>query len=202
VAVPRPGAAAALRRAATALAVHGQRPAGVLARVLPDPPGGAGGWWAARAAEQEAALAALAEVAPLHTVAESAHAPAAADLAGLLPDLPDPAGEPAGATAPERVDGGWRLALPLPFAERSGVGLTRWEDDLVLTAAGTRRSLRLDALLRRCVVTSGSLADPGTGAARLEVGFVPDPRLWPADLLQAAAGSAGDTDGDTDGRTA
>ncbi len=205
VAVPRPGVAAALRRAATALAVHGQRPVGVLARVLPDPPAGAGGWWAERAAEQEAALAALAGVAPVDAVVESARAPAASGVAGLLPDLPDPAGEPAGVPAPERVDGGWRLALPLPFAERSDVGLTRWEDDLVLTAAGTRRSLRLDALLRRCVVTSGSLADPGTPAARLEVGFVPDPQLWPADLLEAHAdgGDDGTEDGgdDTDGRT-
>ena len=50
-------------------------------------------------------------------------------------------------------------------------------------AAGTRRSVRLDALLRRCAVTAGRLAEPGTAAARLEVTFAPDPRLWPADLL-------------------
>jgi arsenite-transporting ATPase len=55
----------------------------------------------------------------------------------------------------------------------------------VLTAGGVRRSVRLDALLRRCAVTGGRLADPGTAAARLEVTFAPDPRLWPADLLPA-----------------
>jgi arsenite/tail-anchored protein-transporting ATPase len=199
VAVPRPGAAAALRRATTALAVHGQRPAGVLARVLPDLPADAGGWWAARAAEQEAALAALRDLAPLVVVEESGETPAgAAALAALLPDLPDPAGEPAGAPpVPERVDGGWRLTLPLPFAERSDVGLTRWEDDLVLTAAGARRSVRLDALLRRCVVTSGSLTDPGTAGARLEVGFAPDPQQWPADLLAAQQGDAPEDRGST-----
>ncbi|SNS07576.1 arsenite efflux ATP-binding protein ArsA [Geodermatophilus saharensis] len=201
VAVPRPGAAAALRRATTALAVHGQRPVGVLARVLPDPPAGAGGWWAARAAEQEAELAALAGVAPLETVAESPRAPAGAGaLAALLPEVPVPAGAPAAPPlpAPERVEGGWRLALPLPFAERADVTLTRWADDLVVSAAGTRRSLRLDALLRRCVVTAGSLAAPGTPAARLEVGFVADPQLWPADLLAAVAA---DTGGHTGGET-
>ncbi|MGY1609664.1 ArsA-related P-loop ATPase [Geodermatophilus sp. SYSU D00700] len=213
VAAPRPGAAAALRRAATALAVHGQRPVGVLARVLPDPPAGAGGWWAARAAEQQAALRDLGGVAPLELVAESAQAPAGADaLAALLPDLPDPAGGPAAAPpAPERVDGGWRLALPLPYAERADVTLTRWEDDLVVSAAGTRRSLRLDALLRRCVVTAGSLAGPGTAGARLEVGFTPDPGQWPPDLLASVAtdtggdagrdgdGASGDTGGHTTG---
>ena len=41
----------------------------------------------------------------------------------------------------------------------------------------------LDALLRRCQVTGGRLADAGTADARLEVTFTPDRRLWPADLL-------------------
>jgi arsenite/tail-anchored protein-transporting ATPase len=45
--------------------------------------------------------------------------------------------------------------------------------------------VRLDALLRRCTVTGGRLADPGTADARLEVAFVPDPGLWPPDLLSA-----------------
>ncbi|NEM06579.1 ion transporter [Geodermatophilus normandii] len=182
---PRPSAVAALRTATTALAVHGQRPVGVLARRSPG--GGPEDWAAARAAEQEAALAALADVAPVQEVAEAAVEPAGADaLAALLPDLPEPAGQPA-VLAPERVEGGWRLTLPLPFADREGVQLTRWEDDLVVTAAGGRRSVRLDALLRRCVVTSGGLADQGTAAARLEVGFAADPQQWPADLLAATA---------------
>ena len=196
VAVPRPGAAEVLRRATTALSVHGQSPAGVLARVLPGE--AAGGWWAARRAEQEESLTALAGVAPVVPVPESAAAPrSAAELAALLPDLPAPAGEPARPPAPEPVDGGWRLVLPLPFAERSDVGLTRWEDDLVLTAAGARRSLRLDALLRRCVVTSGSLVDAGTARARLEVGFAADPQQWPADLLAAQQGEPGRDEGGT-----
>ena len=65
--------------------------------------------------------------------------------------------------------------MPLPFAERADVRLTRWVDDLVVTVGGTRRSIRLDALLRRCEVTGGRLVDPGTADARLVVGFRPDP---------------------------
>jgi arsenite-transporting ATPase len=88
----------------------------------------------------------------------------------------------------DRSDGVRRLVLPLPFAEREGLDLTRWQDDLVVTVAGARRSLRLDSLLRRCVVTGGTLADAGTRQARLEVTFTPDPLQWPAGLL-AAEGS-------------
>jgi arsenite-transporting ATPase len=187
VAVPRTGAVPAARRAVTALALHGQQPAAVLARVLPG--GGPGEWWARRAAEQDAALTALAGLAPLRRVAESAHEPAdAAALAALLPTGDDAA--PAAVLAPSvtRADGVRRLVLPLPWAERAGLDLTRWQDDLVVTVAGARRSIRLDSLLRRCVVTGGTLADAGSARARLEVTFTPDPQLWPADLL-AAEGS-------------
>jgi arsenite-transporting ATPase len=181
-------AAAALRAAATTLGLFGQQPAGVLVRVLPA--GGDGDWWARRAAEQEAALAAAGEIAEVVRVPELPEAAVdVADLAGLLPgQLPDPPVPPP--PAAERLDGGWRLVLPLPFAERGGVDLTRWADDLVVTAGGVRRSVRLDALLRRCEVTGGRLADPGTAAARLEVTFVPDPGLWPAGLLAAEGGTA------------
>jgi arsenite-transporting ATPase len=188
VAVPRPGAAWALRSAVTALALHGQQPTAVLARVLPA--GGSGEWWARRVAEQDAVLTELAALAPLRCLAETAEAPAdAAALAALLPEGDDDT--PALPLAPlsERVDGGRRLVLPLPFAEKPGLQLTRWADDLVVTVAGARRSIRLDALLRRCLVTAGSLADAGTARARLEVTFTPDPQQWPADLL-AAEGSS------------
>ena len=187
VAVPRAGAVPALRRAVTALALHGQQPSAVLARVLPD--GGPGEWWTRRAAEQDAALTALAELAPLRRVAESAQEPA--DVAALAAHLPTGDGTaPAAALTPSvaRADGVRRLVLPLPWAERAGLDLTRWQDDLVVTVAGARRSIRLDSLLRRCVVTGGTLADAGTARARLEVTFTPDPQLWPADLL-AAEGS-------------
>jgi arsenite/tail-anchored protein-transporting ATPase len=186
VAPPRPDAVPALRAAVTALALHGQRPTAVLSRVLP---AGEGEWWAHRRAEQDAVLAELAGLAPVRRIAETPTAPTGADeLAALLPgaDGPLPAQPPARVT--ERGDGGRRLVLPLPFAERAGLDLTRWGDDLVVTVAGARRSIRLDALLRRCLVTAGHLVDAGTAGARLEISFTPDPQQWPADLL-AAEGS-------------
>jgi arsenite-transporting ATPase len=183
-AVPRPGTAASLRDLATALGLHGLRVGAVLARVLPDD--GPGEWWRARLAEQAAGLADLAALGPVHSVPEAATAPAGvAAVAALLDDvdLPEDGGLPAPAT--EQLEGGWELAVPLPFARRGGVGVTRWEDDLVVTAAGARRSLRLDPLLRRCEITGGRMADPGSADARLVVSFRPDPQLWPADLLAA-----------------
>ncbi|WNV77298.1 ArsA-related P-loop ATPase [Geodermatophilus sp. DSM 44513] len=188
VAQARASAVPALRRAVTALALHGQQPAAVLARVLPG--GGPGEWWAGRAAEQERALAGLAELAPLHRVRETAAEPAGIEaLAGLLPPG-DGAAPVALLPSVNRREGRRRLVLPLPFAEREGLDLTRWQDDLVVTVAGARRSLRLDSLLRRCVVTGGTLADAGTPRARLEVTFTPDPQQWPADLLAAEGSSS------------
>jgi arsenite/tail-anchored protein-transporting ATPase len=183
VAAPRTSAEPALRSVATVLGLHGLRAGAVLSRVLPL--GGDDEWTRRRAAEQDAILTALAEVAQVRRVPELAVAPEDADeLAGLLDGpLPEVTGFPV--PGPERHEGAWQLTVPLPFAEQGAVQLTRWVDDLVLTVGGARRSLRLDPLLRRCEVTGGRLADPGTAAARLVVGFRPDPRLWPPDLLSA-----------------
>jgi len=183
VAPPRRSSDAALRSTATVLGLHGLRASGVLTRVLPLD--GDGEWTTRRTAEQQAVLTAFAEVAPVHRVPELAVAPQDADeLAGLL-DVPLPEGTGFPVPGPERHGAAWQLDVPLPFAERGSVQLTRWVDDLVLTLGSTRRALRLDALLRRCEVTGGRLADPGTAATRLEVAFRPDPQLWPADLLSA-----------------
>ena len=110
---------------------------------------------------------------------------AAAGLAALLEDVELPEAVTAEAPAAEKQDGAWQLTVPLPFAERADLRLTRWADDLVVSVGGTRRSIRLDALLRRCEVTGGRLVHPGTPDARLVVGFRPDPKQWPADLLAA-----------------
>jgi arsenite-transporting ATPase len=183
VAPPRASSAATLRRTATALGVHGLRVGAILTRVLPLD--GLDEWTTQRAAEQQAALTALGSVAPVRRVPELAVTPSGPDdVASILPEaLPGTTGFPP--PRPERHEGAWRLRLPLPFAEHGTVTLTRWVDDLVLTVGGVRRSIRLDALLRRCEVTGGRLADPGTADAHLEVGFRPDPSLWPADLLSA-----------------
>jgi arsenite-transporting ATPase len=184
VAPARPAAVARVRSTATALAVHGLRVGAVLTRVLPG--GGPGQWWAQRAAAQNEAVAAFAAVAPVHRVPERAAAPGDPDaVAALLDGWEPPATGGPPPPAPERREDGWALALPLPFGAREHADLVRWGDDLVLTAAGVRRALRLDSLLRRCEVTGARLVDPGTTGATLEITFRPDPRLWPADLLAA-----------------
>ena len=183
----RSSEAAALRTAATVLALHGTAPAAVLARVLPAE---AGPWWAQRCAEQGTVLPALAELAPVVTIPERPGSPLTADeLAGLLDAAELPAASLPAVPGPARTGPGWELAVALPFAARGAVELTRFGDDLVLTVGGARRSLRLDPLLRRCAVTGGRLEAAGTAGARLVVDFEPDPGLWPADLL-AAHGSA------------
>ena len=108
-----------------------------------------------------------------------------ADLQQLDAAVPDVAAPAAPPVAPRRTGAGWVLDVPLPFVRRGQVELTRWDDDLVLTAAGVRRSLPLDALLRRCTVSGGTLTGPGTAEATLEVRFAPDPAQWPAGLLDA-----------------
>ncbi len=183
VSLPRAPSGPALQAAGTVLGLHGLRVGAVLSRVLPLE--GDDAWTVRRAAEQEAIIRRLAQVAPVHAVPELAVAPVDLDeLSGLGDGVgSEIAGFPT--PTPQRHEGGWRLTVPLPFAQRGAVGLTRWMDDLVLTVGGARRSLRLDPLLRRCEVTGGRLADPGTAAAGLEVDFRPDPQLWPADLLSA-----------------
>ena len=127
---------------------------------------------AARAGEQEAALAALAGIARSPRARARTVPGGLDDVAALLDEaLP---GRPASRPRPRAARG--RLGAPSrcrsPSTARST--LTRWVDDLVVTVAGARRSLRLDPLLRRCEVIGGRLADPGTADARLEVGFRPD----------------------------
>jgi arsenite-transporting ATPase len=183
VSQPRRGTADTLRRTALVLGLHGLRPATVFARI---PPGGDGGqWWAVRLAEQEAALAELADLGPVRRVLELAATPTdAAALEDLVTDFEPVAADPV-VPVTERRDGIWQLSVPLPFAQRPDVDLTRWEDDVVITAAGARRSVGLDPLLRRCEVTGARMEEAGTAAARLVVSFQPDPQYWPADLLAA-----------------
>jgi arsenite-transporting ATPase len=186
VAEPRRTTVPLVRTTVTTLALHGLTAGALLSRVLPL--NGDGEWSARRAAEQDDVLTALAGVAPLHRVPEHAVPPADVDdLAALLEGFPLPEAATAASPSAERHEGAWRLTVPLPFAERADVRLTRWVDDLVVSVGDARRSIRLDALLRRCEVTGGRLVDPGTPEARLIVGFRPDPQQWPTDLLAAEA---------------
>jgi arsenite-transporting ATPase len=182
VAEPRRSAVPALRAAVTLLALHGLPAGPVLSRVLPVD--GAGDWAARRSAEQDDVLTGLAGIGPVHRVPEHPVPPGDVDeLAALLEGFVPPEGEAPEVPTAERHEGAWQLTLPLSFAERSTLRLTRWVDDLVINVGDARRSIRLDALLRRCEVTGGRLVDPGTPDARLVVGFRPDPQQWPADLL-------------------
>jgi arsenite-transporting ATPase len=186
VAEPRRTTVPLVRTTVTTLALHGLTAGALLSRVLPL--NGDGEWSSRRAAEQDDVLTALAGVAPLHRVPEHAVPPADVDdLAALLEGFPLPEAATAASPSAERHEGAWRLTVPLPFAERADVRLTRWVDDLVVSVGDARRSIRLDALLRRCEVTGGRLVDPGTPEARLIVGFRPDPQQWPTDLLAAEA---------------
>jgi len=108
------------------------------------------------------------------------------ELLALDAAVPETVHQPVAPPGPRRSAEGWTLDVPLPHARRGGVELTRWADDLVVTASGVRRSLPLDALLRRCTVVSGHLRAPGTEQTTLEVRFAPDPAQWPAGLLAAA----------------
>ncbi|MEU7133900.1 ArsA-related P-loop ATPase [Streptomyces sp. NPDC046261] len=66
----------------------------------------------------------------------------------------------------------WRL--PLPGADRDGLGLVRRGDELIVGVGPFRRVLPLPSALRRCTVSGAGLRD---GA--LSVRFIPDPDLWP-----------------------
>jgi len=184
---PDPRAVPALRRAGTGLGLLGHALASVtLARVLPP---AAGEWARQRAAQQDdVRTALLAAGVTGREVAEAPRAPTdAADLRALDAALVGDAPRRLAAPVPRRAGTGWELAVPLPWAGRGEVDLTRWGDELVVGAAGLRRSLPLDSLLRRCTVTAASVTDPGAPDAALTVRFAADPAQWPADLLAAEA---------------
>lgn len=176
---PDPGADGVLRAAATGLGLLGHPVASVtLSRVQRGATG-------ERAAQQDEVRDALARTGlAVRELAEATRAPLdVAALAALDAALPTTPATPLTRPVAGRDGADWVLPVPLPFAERGGVALTRWGNDLVLGVGGLRRSVSLDPLLRRCTVTSGTLEDPGTPAATLVVRATPDPALWPVGLL-------------------
>ncbi|SDG54912.1 ArsA family ATPase [Klenkia brasiliensis] len=187
VVAPDDRAVPAVRRAAAAAGLLGQ-PLGTvtLARVLP---AGTGEWAEARAAAQDRVRAGLAGTGfAVRELAEAPVPPSDVAALGALGAAPaDEVPEPVPVPTARREGAGWVLPVPLPGAGRGEVELTRWGDELVVGLAGLRRSLPLDALLRRCTVTGASVQHPGTPDAVLAVAFAPDPAQWPADLLAAEA---------------
>jgi arsenite-transporting ATPase len=68
----------------------------------------------------------------------------------------------------------YRMRLTLPQLDPGGLSLGRVDDDLIISAGGLRRRVRLASVLRRCTVLDAHLR--GT---ELTVRFRPDPEVWP-----------------------
>ncbi|MGW2414337.1 ArsA family ATPase [Streptomyces tubercidicus] len=182
-----PVAAATLRSVRAGLALHGRRTDGVIVnRLLPT--GSADPFLAGLSGSQQTALKALREEfpdVPVHEVPHLGHDPQGVD------ELDELIGRAAGGIGPDRPADGphtdpWtvedRLAtdgilvwrVPLPGAERRGLGLVRRGDEIVVSVGRFRRIRTLPSALRRCTVSGAGLRD---GA--LEIRCTPDPDLWP-----------------------
>ncbi|MFI6767530.1 ArsA family ATPase [Streptomyces sp. NPDC050355] len=182
-----PVAAANLRTIRAGLALHGRRTDGVVVnRLLPT--GSADPFLAALSGSQQSALKALREEfpdVPVHEVPHLGRDPQGVEELDELIDGPTGGlGEahrvPEQRTDPWTVDD--RLAgdgilvwrVPLPGAERRGLGLVRRGDEIVVTVGRFRRIRTLPSALRRCTVSGAGLRD-----GVLEIRFSPDPDLWP-----------------------
>src|SRR3954453_4645279 len=179
VLTPEAVVGAEARRTMTTLSLYGYRGDAVLAnRIIPP-----GDPWRDRWAEaQERQLAEVTEsFAPLpvlrvpYQAAEPVGLEALSELGQAAYAELDPIGLPAVAEPMdvERTAQGFVLSIPLPFAEKDQVDLSRRGDELVVTVASRRRLLTLPSALRRCDVTGARFVDE-----RLLVDFVPDPAVW------------------------
>jgi arsenite/tail-anchored protein-transporting ATPase len=68
----------------------------------------------------------------------------------------------------------YRMRLTLPQLDPAGLTLGRVDDDLIISAGGLRRRVRLASVLRRCTVLDAHLR-----GSELTVRFQPDPEVWP-----------------------
>lgn len=66
------------------------------------------------------------------------------------------------------------MRLALPQLDASALTLGRVDDDLIISAGGLRRRVRLASVLRRCIVLDARLR-----GSELTVRFRPDPEVWP-----------------------
>ncbi|MEK2472820.1 MULTISPECIES: ArsA family ATPase [Streptomyces] len=178
-----PVANATLRTLRAGLALHGRRTDGVLVnRLLPT--GSADPFLAGLSGSQQTALKALREEfpdVPVHEVPHLGRDPqGVAELdelidgpTGAVPP-PPPAADPWTVEDRLAIEGILVWRVPLPGAERDGLGLVRRGDEIVVTVGRFRRIRTLPSALRRCTVSGAALRD---GA--LEIRFTPDPGLWP-----------------------
>ena len=68
----------------------------------------------------------------------------------------------------------YRMRLALPQLDSGALALGRVDDDLIISAGGLRRRVRLASVLRRCTVLDAHLR-----GSELTVRFRPDPEVWP-----------------------
>ena len=182
------------RRTLTALALHGLHVDGLVAnRVVPRPPssmrGPAARWLRVRHSEQQAVLAELGAVpVPLRTAVHTAEEPTgvtallevAQSLYGSTDPVPPAGGPPEPLLQVQRIagqgkslDSAFELVMHLPGAAVGALDLSRVDDDLAVTAGGTRRMVALPSVLRRCTVSGARLSGDD-----LRVAFIPDPAVW------------------------
>ncbi|WP_308115850.1 ArsA-related P-loop ATPase [Rhodococcus sp. BP-241] len=120
----------------------------------------------------------------LGAVAADLNGQVAAGHGGALPALSPRVRHESG----QGLDSVYVMDVPLPFVDTDSVAVGRVEDDVIVSAQGSRRRLRLASVLRRCVVT-GAGVDDGV----LSVTFAPDPALWPENLQKTdVPGESGD----------
>lgn len=151
---------------------------------LPDHP--AFYWYAERISEQRAVLeelhATIGDVAlvliphqsgepigpkALGDLLDSAHHRRGADPPGPLHPVVD-------RESGSGLEAVYRMRLALPQLDPGTLKLGRSDDDLIISAGGVRRRVRLASVLRRCTVLDAQLRD-----SELTVRFQPDPEVWP-----------------------
>lgn len=153
-------------------------------RSLPDHP--AFYWYAERISEQRAVLeeldSAIGDVAMVlvpHLAGEPIGPKA---LAGLLDSArrrrgaapPDPLRPIVDLESGSGLGSVYRLRLALPQLDPASLTLGRADDDLIISAGGVRRRVRLASVLRRCTVLDAHLR-----GNELTVRFRPNPEVWP-----------------------
>lgn len=193
-----PVAAANLRTLRAGLALYGRRVDAVLVnRLLPT--GSADPFLAGLSGSQQTALKALRDEfpeVPVHEVPHLGRDPRGVDELDALLDGPAVGAAPAADAAPadaaprpplpdtdpwtvedrRATDGVLLWRVPLPGADREGLGLVRRGDEIVVTVGRFRRIRTLPSALRRCTVSGAGLRD-----GVLDIRFTPDPGLWPKD---------------------
>ncbi|MDT5223888.1 MAG: arsenite/tail-anchored protein-transporting ATPase [Mycobacterium sp.] len=153
-------------------------------RSLPDHP--AFYWYAERISEQRAVLeeldATIGDVAQVLVPHQAGEPIGPKALGGLL----DSARRRRGAAPPgplrpvvdlesgTGLESVYRLRLALPQLDPGSLALGRSDDDLIISAGGVRRRIRLASVLRRCTVLDAHLRN-----GELTVRFQPDPEVWP-----------------------